>query len=315
MSLFSTPSAANKTIRARSARPCAVFRRAAKLPSSPRSLSVKSIATALLPIANPPQSHRAESHIFFNQDTSAALREPQPGVTTRMGGLDQAAAWRDHDPLKRGLLDRRGESVWRPDWSRERAPARKRGAALKTSAPGVRAPPTGGSSSDCDDRAVEKLYHRIDLVEVFGHREAGDLRPEGLKPRRADGQVDAFALDLRGLGNGTLDLAKRRVVIAKPAPRAFALHERIADRQTNARSFEHDAAGVVLFLHVQDGGLDFVELEPLAKHIDQIKLAAEDAPGRADRERSSLIVDDGRVPALDDCFEAARRRLVALKIL
>src|SRR5208282_6618282 len=44
---------------------------------------------------------------------------------------------------------------------------------------------------------VEELHHGIDLVEVFGHREARDLRLEGLEPRRADGQIDALALDLR----------------------------------------------------------------------------------------------------------------------
>jgi hypothetical protein len=55
MFLFSTPSATSKTIRARWARPCAVRHRDAKLPNSRRSLSVKSIATTILPIANPPR--------------------------------------------------------------------------------------------------------------------------------------------------------------------------------------------------------------------------------------------------------------------
>jgi hypothetical protein len=70
---------------------------------------------------------------------------------------------------------------------------------------------------------VEKLNHRIDLIEVFGHREARDLRLEGLEPRRADGQIDALALDLRGLGDGAFDLAEGRVAIAEPAPRALSI--------------------------------------------------------------------------------------------
>jgi hypothetical protein len=40
---------------------------------------------------------------------------------------------------------------------------------------------------------VEKLHHGIDLVEVFGHWEARDLRLEGLAPWRANRQVDALA--------------------------------------------------------------------------------------------------------------------------
>ena len=46
MSLFSSPSAASRMIRARWANPCAVFRRDAKPPSSRRSLSLNSMATA-----------------------------------------------------------------------------------------------------------------------------------------------------------------------------------------------------------------------------------------------------------------------------
>ena len=55
MSLFSAPSAAKRTMRARCASPCAVFRRDAKLSSSRRSLCVRSIATAVFPIANSPR--------------------------------------------------------------------------------------------------------------------------------------------------------------------------------------------------------------------------------------------------------------------
>ena len=53
------------TIRARCAEPCAVFRREPKLSSSRRSLSVRSIVTAVLPTANPPaqRSHRRIAHI------------------------------------------------------------------------------------------------------------------------------------------------------------------------------------------------------------------------------------------------------------
>lgn len=151
---------------------------------------------------------------------------------------------------------------------------------------------------------VEKLHHRIDLVEVFGHRETRDLRLEGFEPRRADGQVDALALDLGRLGDRAFNLAESGIVWSEPTPRAFALHERVADRQANTRRFEHDTAGVVFFFHVQDGGLDLVELKPLAQHVEQIELSAEDALGGADRERGGFRVDDRRIPALDDCFEA-----------
>jgi hypothetical protein len=44
MSLFSSPSAASKMIRARWAKPCAVFRRDAKPPSSRGSLSLNLMA-------------------------------------------------------------------------------------------------------------------------------------------------------------------------------------------------------------------------------------------------------------------------------
>jgi hypothetical protein len=40
---------------------------------------------------------------------------------------------------------------------------------------------------------------------------ARHLRLEGLEPWRADGQVDAFALDLGRLGNGAFDFAERGV--------------------------------------------------------------------------------------------------------
>jgi hypothetical protein len=162
---------------------------------------------------------------------------------------------------------------------------------------------------------VEELHHGIDLVVIFGHREARDFGLEGLEPRRADGQVDALALDLGRLGNGPLDFAQLRLIIAEPASRAFALHERVAHRQADAGCFEHDAAGLEFILHVQDRGLDLVKVEPFAQHVDQIELAAEDAPGGADRERGGFRVDDGRIPALDDCFEPGRQRLIALKML
>jgi hypothetical protein len=55
MFLFSTPLRRQQNDPHRWARPCAVRRRDAKLPNSRRSLSVKSIATAILPIANPPR--------------------------------------------------------------------------------------------------------------------------------------------------------------------------------------------------------------------------------------------------------------------
>ena len=70
------------------------------------------------------------------------------------------------------------------------------------------------------------------------------------------------------LGDGAFNFAERGVVGAEPASRAFALHERVADRQADARCFEHDAAGLEFILHVQDRGLDLVEVEPFAQHID-----------------------------------------------
>jgi hypothetical protein len=107
------------------------------------------------------------------------------------------------------------------------------------------------------------------------------LRPPPRRSRAtgADRQVDALALDLGRLGNGAFDFAERGVVGAEPASRAFAFHERVADRRADASRFEHDAAGVELVLHVQNGGLDLVELEPFAQHVDQIELAAKDTPG------------------------------------
>jgi hypothetical protein len=66
MSLFSAPSAAKTPIRARCAKPCAVLRRDAKPSSSRRSLSLNSLATAVLLIANPPRiNQRRESHLEF----------------------------------------------------------------------------------------------------------------------------------------------------------------------------------------------------------------------------------------------------------
>jgi hypothetical protein len=59
--------------------------------------------------------------------------------------------------------------------------------------------------------------------------------------------------------------------------------------QADARGFEHDAAGLEFILHVQNGGLDLVELEPFAQHVDQVELAAKDAPGGADRERAVSV--------------------------
>jgi hypothetical protein len=105
------------------------------------------------------------------------------------------------------------------------------------------------------------------------------------------------------------------VVGAEPASRAFAFHDRVADRQADARCFEHDAASLEFILHMQNGRLDLVEVEPFAQHVDQVELAALDPPGGADRERGSFSVDDGRIPALQDCFEVGRQRLVALKML
>jgi hypothetical protein len=69
MSLFSSPSAASKMIRARWANPCAVFRRDAKPPSSRRSLSLNSMATAVLPIANPPRIILAENRTYLSITT------------------------------------------------------------------------------------------------------------------------------------------------------------------------------------------------------------------------------------------------------
>jgi hypothetical protein len=70
MCLFSARSAACKTIRARWASPCAVLRRDTRLSSSRSSLGVKSIATAVLPIAKILRANaRRESHIFVDQDT------------------------------------------------------------------------------------------------------------------------------------------------------------------------------------------------------------------------------------------------------
>jgi hypothetical protein len=54
------PSAAKRTMRARCASPCAVFRRDAKLSSSRRSLCVRSIATAVFPIAKSPRNQSAK---------------------------------------------------------------------------------------------------------------------------------------------------------------------------------------------------------------------------------------------------------------
>ena len=66
---------------------------------------------------------------------------------------------------------------------------------------------------------------------------------------------------------------------------------------------------------MEDRGLDAVEIEPLAQHVDQIELAAEDAPGRTDGESRGLCIDNRRVPALVDRLVSQRRRLVALKML
>src|SRR5208337_2540539 len=78
--------------------------------------------------------------------------------------------------------------------------------------------------------------------------------------------------------------------------------------------FDH-RAGVVLLLHMEDRGLDAVEIEPLAQHVDQIELAADDAPGRADRESRGLGVDDRRIPALMNRLIILGQFLVALKML
>jgi hypothetical protein len=61
---------------------------------------------------------------------------------------------------------------------------------------------------------IEELHHRIDLVVIFGHREARDFGLESLEPGRADGQVDALALDLGRLGDGPFNFAERGVVAA-----------------------------------------------------------------------------------------------------
>ena len=64
------PSAARRTMRARWASPCAVLRRHARLSSAPRSLGVKSIATAVFPIAKILRANaRRESPIFVDQNT------------------------------------------------------------------------------------------------------------------------------------------------------------------------------------------------------------------------------------------------------
>src|ERR1700722_16527411 len=60
------PFPASKTIRARWARPCAVRRRDAKLPSSRRSLSLKSTPTAVLPIAILHANPRADNRIYLS---------------------------------------------------------------------------------------------------------------------------------------------------------------------------------------------------------------------------------------------------------
>src|SRR6185437_674428 len=137
MSLFSTPSAASKTIRARWARPCAVFRRAAKLPSSRRSLSVKSITTAVLPIVDPPPPRR-ESHIFADQDTRQqcarsgwnAGGEAQAGeVGASDLDFDRSAGIRRETRLSRGggwcmagCPDLRGRAVGGDDRAGRRKP-------------------------------------------------------------------------------------------------------------------------------------------------------------------------------------------------
>src|SRR5271166_992733 len=86
------------------------------------------------------------------------------------------------------------------------------------------------------------------------------------------------------------------------APGRLTIADRVANRNSDPRSLKHDRAGVVFFLHMKDRGLDFVKIEPLAQHVNQIELAADDAPRRADREGGGFGVHDRRVPALMDRF-------------
>ena len=64
IALFSSPSDAASTIRARRASPWAVFRRRAKPSNSRRSASDKVIATAALPTSHPPST--TADHILIN---------------------------------------------------------------------------------------------------------------------------------------------------------------------------------------------------------------------------------------------------------
>jgi hypothetical protein len=58
IALFSSPAAAESTIRARRAIACPVFCAWASETNSPRSAAVNSIATAVLPIAAPHDHHQ-----------------------------------------------------------------------------------------------------------------------------------------------------------------------------------------------------------------------------------------------------------------
>ncbi len=102
---------------------------------------------------------------------------------------------------------------------------------------------------------------------------------------------------------------------ANPTLRSWLLDKGIADRNSDPRSLKHDRAGVVLLLHMEDRGLDLVKIEPLAQHVEQIELAAEDAPGRADGEGRGFGIDDRRVPALVDRLVVLGQFLVPLEML
>src|SRR5262249_59226183 len=98
MSLFSSPSAASSTTRARRANPCAVRRRPAKPSSSRRSAGVNSIATAGFPIDH---ASRTGQHdlINFSIRTLAAChlqrRLPNVGLDLSGGLLGTTGAGAD----------------------------------------------------------------------------------------------------------------------------------------------------------------------------------------------------------------------------